>query len=170
MASIAARQHGATGERTILQTAILGILLSMVVIWIPFQVIEIGSLFPPIGILYAVGSIIVATAIVRMRQPWSPAIASAWSLMMMAPEIGPAIGHLTDWSDLQGHFGHYLIIMTFFPLAIALFAFGVVATSRRYRGLERHAPAWLGKALALTIAFIVIADLVTIAIRVFDIV
>jgi hypothetical protein len=168
MASIAVRQQHKTHERTALESAILGILFAMVLVWIPFQVTEIRSLFPPIGILYALGSVIVAGAVLMVRKPWSPLIASAWGALMMVPETGPAIGHLRDWSELAGHFGHYLVIMTFFPLALALVAFGIAATSRTYRGLDHQAPTWLRTAAIGIVSFIVIADVVVIALRVLD--
>jgi len=170
MASIAARQHEqkAAGERSALDTAILAVLFAMVLVWIPFQVTEIRALFPPIGILYAVGSILVAGAVLMVRKPWSPLIASAWGALMMVPETGPAIGHLRDWSDLTGHFGHYLVIMTFFPLALALIVFGVAATSRTYRGLAQQAPAWLRTAAIGIASVIVIADAVVIVLRILD--
>lgn len=102
-----------------LERAAVGILLTMAVIWTVFQVIEIQALFPPIGLLYTIGSAVIAVVMLLGRKRWSPGLAAGWAVLMMIPESLPAIGHLTNWDEIYTHFAHYLIIVTFFPLAIA---------------------------------------------------
>lgn len=171
MSAISVRQHTERSTPISLERLVLGTLLAMVFVWIPFQIVEIRSIFPPIGILYALGSIIVAGVVLMSRRAWAPAIASAWGVMMMIPETMPAIGHLTHWNEIYTHFGHYLVIMTFFPLAIALIAAGAVATVQNYtrEPNDRYAPDWLPGALIGLIALIVIANAVTIGLYAFDI-
>jgi hypothetical protein len=169
--AISVQRQADAAARTSLESLAIGILAAMVLVWIPFQVIEIQAIFPPIGILYAVGSIAIAAVIRFTRKRWSPALAAAWGLLMMIPESGPAIGHLRDWSELDGHFGHYLVIMTFFPLALALIATGTLATLRAYRdeAPQQEIPSRLRQALLAGAALIVVANLVTIALYLFDI-
>jgi hypothetical protein len=167
----------AVGQRTErvslspLEDLTVGILAGMVLVWITFQVVDLQALFPPIGILYALGSIAVAGAIVFSRRHWSPALASGWSVMMMIPESLPAIEHLLHWDDIYTHFGHYLIIMTFFPLAFALVASGIGATVQNYKreSQDRHAPDWLRTAVLGLITLIVLANALTIGLYIFDI-
>jgi hypothetical protein len=153
-----------------LDRTLAGILASMALIWSAFQVVEIQAVFPPIGILYALGSTAIAAVIVVGRPAWGPALAAGWGALMMVPESIPAIGHLTDWSEIYSHFVHYLVIVTFFPLAIALVATGIGATVRIRRGADtRQAPAWLPPALLALAALIAVANTVVIALYTFDI-
>jgi len=154
-----------------LESLTVGLLTSMIPIWLVFQALGIQALFPPIGILYAIGSAIVAGVMLFWGKRWSPALAAAWSSAMMIPESMPAIDHLLHWDDLYSHFDHYLLIMTFFPLAITLLATGIAATIENYRGTS---PAWLGagplrKALPAVLAVIVVANAVTIVLYAFDV-
>lgn len=161
-------------RRSALETTVLAILAAMVVIWIVFQIAAIQSPFPPIGILYALGSVIVGGVLIRVQKPWTPAVASAWALLMMVPESLPAIEHMLDWSELYSHFDHYLLIMTFFPLAALLAVAGIAATrqnrSLAVTGADAPAPSWLRTAVASVVAFIVVANLVTIALYAFEMV
>ena len=154
-----------------LETLTVGILAGMILIWLSFQVVDLQALFPPIGILYALGSIIVAGTIMLGRWQRSPALAAGWGLLMMIPESVPAIGHLLDWNDLYTHFAHYLIIMTFFPLAILLVAAGIGATiqnARREPG-DRRAPRWLRGALLGVGTLILVSNAVTVLLYAFRI-
>ncbi len=154
-----------------LERTVVGILLAMVLIWTAFQVMDVQSLFPPIGILYALGSIIVAAVILLNHKSWSPALAAGWAVLMLIPETVPAVRHLIDWSDIYTHFGHYLIIMTFFPLAIALMALGVGSTiqNRRHEAHDRHAPSWLSTAMPAMVALIIVANAVVVALYLLEI-
>jgi hypothetical protein len=154
-----------------LESLTVGLLTSMILIWIVFQVVEIKALFPPIGILYAVGSAGIAGVVLLGRKRWSPALAAAWGIAMMIPESMPAIDHMLHWDDLYSHFAHYLLIMTFFPLAITLVATGIAATLQNYRGTSsvRLDSGLLRKALFGVLTLIVIANAVTIALYAFDI-
>jgi hypothetical protein len=127
-------------------------------------VLEIGALFPPIGVLYAIGSIIVLAAIFFSRKPWAPALAAVWGAMMLTPESIPASGHLLHWHDIYTHFGHYLVIMTFFPLAIALVVTGIAAAVQNTRMpvSARQTPSWLRGLVVGTVAFIVAGNAVTV--------
>jgi hypothetical protein len=117
------------------------------------------------------GSAIIAGTIMLGRQRWSPALAAGWGLLMMIPESIPAIGHLLHWNDLYTHFGHYLIIMTFFPLAILLVAVGIGATvqNARHQPADRRAPHWLRGALLGVGTLILAANTVTIVLYAFRI-
>lgn len=154
-----------------LENLTAGILAGMVLIWITFQVVELQALFPPIGILYALGSMAVAGAILFSRRQWSPALAAGWSVMMMIPESVPAAGHMLHWEDIYTHFSHYLIIMTFFPLAIALIATGIGATIQNYtrEPHNRPAPDWLRIAVQSLTAVIVVANALVIALYLLEI-
>lgn len=156
---------------SVLESLAVGILLAMVLIWTIFQVVELQSVFPPIGILYALGSIMITAVIVVGRRRWSPALAAGWAVLMLIPESIPAIGHLTEWSEIYTHFAHYLIIMTFFPLAMALATIGIMATVQNYRHEpeNRPAPNWLRGAMLAVASFIVIANAVVVALYLFDI-
>ncbi len=169
--AIAMRQRTERTPLNTLENLNVGILAIMVLVLITFQVVDLQALFPPIGILYALGSIAVAAVIVFGRRIWSPALAAGWSVVMMIPESLPAIEHLLHWGDLSTHFGHYLVIVTFFPLAFALIAAGVGATVQNYKRQphDRPAPDWLRSALLGLIAFIVVANAVTITLYAFDI-
>lgn len=168
MASVAVQSRNVTAPstRSALDSTALALLGAMAAIWAVFQVVEIRALFPPIGILYALGSIAVAAVLFRVRKTWAPAVASAWAVLMMVPESIPAVGHLLDWSELYSHFGHYLIIMTFFPLALLLAVVGIAATRRNraaaVTGLDAATPSWLRGALTGVATFIVVANVVTI--------
>ena len=154
-----------------LETLTVGILTGMILIWLSFQVVDLQALFPPIGILYALGSAIVAGTIMLGRWQRSPALAAGWGLLMMIPESMPAIGHLLDWNDLYTHFSHYLIIMTFFPLAILLVAAGIGAAIQN-AGREpedRRAPHWLRGALVGVGMLILVANAVTVLLYAFRI-
>ena len=159
------------GTLSALETLTVGILAGMVLIWITFQVVEIQALFPPIGILYALGSAIIAGVMVLGHRPWSPAVAAGWGVLMMIPESIPAMGHLLHWNDIYTHFGHYLIIMTFFPLAIGLVAAGIGATVQNVRREpeDRRAPHWLRGALLGVVALILVANTATVALYAFHI-
>jgi len=169
--AIASRQRTERTPLSTLENLIVGILGMMVLVWITFQVVDLQALFPPIGILYALGSIAMAAVIVFSRRLWSPALAAGWSVVMMIPESLPAVEHLLHWDDLSTHFGHYVVIMTFFPLAFALVAAGVGATVQNYRHepQDRVAPDWLRSAVLGLIAFIVVANAVTIILYALDI-
>jgi hypothetical protein len=166
----------AVGQRTertplsTLESLTVGILAGMVLVWITFQVVDLQALFPPIGILYALGSIAAAAAILLSRRHWSPALAAGWSVMMI-PESIPAVEHLLDWNDFYTHFGHYLIIMTFFPLAIALVASGIGATVQNYNHepQDRQAPDWLQSAILGVVTLVLVANAVTVALYAFHI-
>ncbi len=154
-----------------LETVTVGILAGMVLIWAMFQVVEIQALFPPIGILYALGSIVVAGAILLTRSHWSPALAAGWGAMMMIPESILAIKHLIHWDEIYTHFGHYLIIMTFCPLAIALVAAGIAATVQNYKHepQDRRAPHWLRGTVLGVVTLVLVANIVTVALYAFHI-
>lgn len=169
--ALAVEQRTERAPLSTLENLTVGILAGMVLVWITFQVVDLQALFPPIGILYALGSIAVAGTIAFSRRHWSPALAAGWSVMMMIPESVLALEHLLHWDDIYTHFGHYLIIMTFFPLAFALVASGIGATVQNYKRepQDRHAPDWLRSAVLGLIAFIVLANALTIGLYVFDI-
>ncbi len=154
-----------------LEGTTVGILLAMVLVWTTFQIVEIRALFPPIGTLWALGSAVIATVIVLGHRSWSPALAAGWAVLVMIPESIPAIGHLTDRSEIYTHFGHYLVIATFFPLALALVATGTLATiqNRQHAPDNRPAPAWLPRAAAGTVSLIVIANAAVVALYLLDI-
>jgi len=159
------------GALSVLETLTVGILAGMVLIWLSFQGVEIQALFPPIGILYALGSAIVAVTMVLGHRRWSPALAAGWGLLMMIPESIPAIGHLLHWNGIYTHFGHYLIIMTFFPLAILLVVAAIGATvqnSRREPG-DHRAPHWLRDTLLGVVALIFVANVMTVVLYAFRI-
>jgi hypothetical protein len=107
MATIAVHDHGTAvrSTRSTLETVMLALLGVITVIWTVFQIVEIKALFPPIGILYAAGSIILIGLLVRVHKPWMPAVVAAWAVLTMIPESLPAIEHLLDWSELYTHFG-----------------------------------------------------------------
>lgn len=158
-------------SRTVLDTVIIALLGVMAAIWTVFQIVEIKAPFPPIGILYALGSVILAVVLLRSRKTWVPAVVAGWAAVTMIPESIPAIDHLRDWSELYTHFGHYLIIMTFFPLAILLVVVSVVATvrNREATGADAPAPTWLRPALLGVSAFIIVANAVTIVLYALEI-
>ena len=159
------------GSHTALKRLTAALLMAMVPIWITFQVLGIRALFPPIGNVYALGSIAVAGTLLRSRKRWSPGIASGWSVAMMIPESIPAISHLLHWSEIYTHFDHYLLIMTFFPLAIALVAAGIGATVQNYRSEreDRRAPNWLrGAALGMA-TLVLTANAVTVILYAYNI-
>ncbi len=156
-------QPAAREAFTPLERLTVGLLMGMVLIWTTFQVVEVQAIFPPIGIVYALGSIAVTGVMLRSRRGWIPSVAAGWGVTMMIPESIPAISHLLHWSELYTHFGHYLLIMTFFPLAIALVAAGIGATlqnSRREREAQRT-PEWLQGAAVGVAALILVANAVT---------
>ena len=177
MATIAMRDrnpdNAVRSTRSALESVVLALLGANAAIWITFQVVEIKAPFPPIGILYALGSLIIAGVLLRSRKPWVPALASAWAVLTMIPESIPAVGHLLDWSELYTHFGHYLIIMTFFPLALLMAATGIAATVRNRAtagaDVDAPVPSWLRTAVTGVIAFVVVANLVTIILYVLEI-
>jgi hypothetical protein len=163
-----------TGERGVsspLERTVKGILIAMVPIWVAFQALEIGALFPPIGVLYAVGSMVVLAAIFASRKPWAPAMAAVWGAMMLTPESIPASGHLLHWDDLSTHFGHYLVIMTFFPLALALVATGIAAAVQNTRTppAARPAPRWLRGLAIGTVTLIVAGNAATVILYALDV-
>ncbi len=161
--------HG--GTLTALERLTVGLLAAMVPIWILFQVLVERALFPPIGPVYALGSIAVASAMLRSRKRWSPAVAAGWGVTMMLPESIPAIPHLLHWNDIYTHFAHYVLIMTFFPLAIALVATGIGATVQNYRRDEedRRAPGWLRDAALGVASLILVANAVTLVLHAYRI-
>ena len=173
MATIAASQYEQAGAtaRNAFERYVVALLGAIAMIWIVFQVVEIRAPFPPIGILYAVGSIAVAGLVVRGGKTWAPAVAAGWAVLMIIPESIPAIGHLRDWSELYTHFGHYLVIVTFFPLAALLAAVGIAATAqnRAITDAGEVAPAWLRVARIGVLSFIVVANLITIMLYVLEI-
>jgi hypothetical protein len=154
-----------------LETLTVALLAAMIPVWLVFQVVEIQALFPPIGMLYAVGSAVVAGVILLGRKRWGPALAAAWGTAMMIPEGIPAIDHLLHWDDLHGHFAHYLLIMTFFPLAVTLVATGIAATVQNDRGTSpaRLHSGRLRKVLLGLVTLILVANAVTIALYALDI-
>lgn len=154
-----------------LEKLLVATLAAMVLIWIPFQVLDIRALFPPIGTLYAIGSIIIAGAILLSRKRWCPVLAAGWGVLMTIPESTPAFDHLLHWNDIYTHFTHYLIIMTFFPLVIVMVATGIGATVQNYRrpAQDRHAPDWLRASLLGVMTLIIIANLVTVTLYAFQI-
>ncbi len=157
-------QPAAWGMLTTLEQLTVGLLIGMVLIWTTFQVVGVRALFPPIGIVYALGSIAVAGAMLRSRKRWSPAIAAGWGVAMIIPEGMAARSHLLHWNEIYTHFDHYLLIMTFFPLAIALVATGIGATVQNYRREreDRRAPDWLRGAALGVATLILVANAVTV--------
>lgn len=137
-------QRAARTPLSTLERLTVGLLAGMVPIWIAFQVLDLQALFPPIGIVYALGSILVLGAVLLTSKRWSPALAAGWGAAMMIPESIPAIGHLLHWGDIYTHFAHYLLIMTFFPLAIALVATGIWATVQNYKHGQPDRKWWQG--------------------------
>jgi hypothetical protein len=171
MATIAVHDHDTAvrSTRSTLETVMLALLGVITVIWTVFQIVEIKTLFPPIGILYAAGSIILIGLLVRVCKPWMPAVVAAWAVLTMIPESLPAIEHLLDWSELYTHFGHYLIIMTFFPLAFLLVAVGIATTVQNRASAVTDAPSWLRPAVTGVVALIVTANIVTIVLYALEI-
>lgn len=171
MATMAVQDHDviARSARSAFETLAIVLLGAISVIWIVFQVVEIGGPFPPIGILYALGSIAVAAMLIRLRKPWTPSVASGWAALMMIPESIPAVGHLRDWSELYTHFGHYLVIMTFFPLAALVVVVGLAATAQNRAISGTGAPSWLRVALVSVSVFIIVANAITIMLYAFEI-
>lgn len=161
----------AAGTHTTLEQLTAGLLAGMVLIWITFQVVGIRALFPPIGIVYALGSIAVAGTLRRGRKRWSPAIAAGWGAAMMIPESMPAISHLLNWNEIYTHFDHYLLIMTFFPLAIALVAAGIGATVQNYRSEreDQRTPNWLRGAALGVATLILVGNAVTVILYAYNI-
>lgn len=136
----------------------LGALLAQAVVWTAFQVIEIGF-FPPIGTVYALGSLLCA-GLARTGRRWSLAPAVLWGLFMLALEASPTIGHLADLSGIHGgHFLHYLLICAFLPLSGIVIAGGIGATVQNYRRApgDRPAPRWLASTLLATAALSLVA-------------
>ncbi|MDP9469298.1 MAG: hypothetical protein M3Q71_01335 [Chloroflexota bacterium] len=167
----AAHALEAWGTLTALERLTAGLLAGMVLLWTTFQVVEIRALFPPIGIVYALGSIAVAGATLHSWRRWSPSLAAGWTAVTMIPESIPAISHLLDWTEIYTHFGHYLLIMTFFPLAITLVAAGVGATVQNYRRerQDRRAPNWLRSALLGVAAVILVGNAVTLVLHAYKV-
>ncbi len=149
---------------TTLEQLTAGLLIGMVLIWTTFQVVGVRALFPPIGIVYTLGSIAVAGAMLSSRKRWSPAIAAGWGVVMIIPEGIATSSHLLHWSEIYTHFDHYLLIMTFFPLVIALVATGIGATLQNYRREreDRRAPNWLRGAALGVVTLILVANAVTV--------
>jgi hypothetical protein len=164
-------RHAERSAMSALERVVMSILAAMVPIWLVFQVLEIGAPFPPIGVLYAVGSIVVLGAMLYSRKPWAPVLAAVWGAMMLTPESIPASGHLLHWNDLYSHFGHYLVIMTFFPLAIALVVTGIAAAVQNSRNpaSERPAPRWLRGLAIGTVTLMAIGNGVIVILYAFNI-
>lgn len=138
----------------------LGALLALAPLWIWFQVVEIGF-FPPIGTIYAIGSLIMA-GLVASRRRWAPGVAAAWAVFMLAIEASPTIDHLTHLDDIMhGHFSHYLLNNVMIPLAVIVVTAGIAATRQNYRrdDDDRPAPPWLRGALLATAGASVAANL-----------
>ncbi len=154
----AARSRGGHLPLSPLGRLTAGALLALAPIWTAFQVVEIG-LFPPIGTIYALGSLVCA-GVARTGRRWSLAPAVLWGLFMLALEASPTIEHLTDPSGIHdGHFVHYLLICAFLPLVGIIVAGGIGATVQNYRRApaDRPAPRWLGGALLATAALSLVA-------------